>query len=334
MNANRGPDFNVLKLLEDQYKLKENDILKKFIAPLTALRRLTFIYGFMKLYQTIHKLPEITLNVEELKTSNPKECNRLLSHLRSEANKLKDIVVKLMLFHSEYMDVKKDVKEVTKTPQSKDPQPVEHVKDKKQEIPKIQKTKVPNESIKVDDSPENTVFIPLLRIIYIFFSILLKKMNEISKLIDNETTKKDDDDEIEEVISTKQKQKPTTKPNPINQVKDKIKEILSTSYSQGGPIYSLNNISVVFDNISGYNEGYSLIQNPDNLKDTINGYKKSLSFVQNISKLQQIDLHVLEEHLQTTKNLLSVIKASFDQEYWNTTLNWDAIISNLQLNHI
>jgi len=104
-------ETDIKELLADYYNIPPEDVLKRVVAPLTAMRRLTFIYGFFKLYQNIHKLPKSIRNINDVpKGLNDDQCEALKRNLEDERDKLKEIVVKLMLFHSEYMDVKEVAK--------------------------------------------------------------------------------------------------------------------------------------------------------------------------------------------------------------------------------
>ncbi len=90
----------IYKLMELSQEEDVTQLLKSVVTPLTALRRLTFIYGMIKLMKHIHELSNIGRS-----SPDKKNCAVQLTISKRHINNLIDIIKKLMLFHSEYIEL-------------------------------------------------------------------------------------------------------------------------------------------------------------------------------------------------------------------------------------
>ena len=308
MNANKGayPGESMIQIIARQMNLSEEEILKKFIAPLTALRRLTFIYGFMKLYQRIHKLPEINVNLRDLKYTNDAECKKLVDHLHNERDKLKEIVVKLMLFHSEYMEVGEVDEKSQGVIKRDEPVKVQEQENEKKSVPiQLQKKST---SVVVGEFPLETKIVQLRTFLTYITQIIKHAYNEsiniIKRLQEHKDQKGDDDVEIEEELKIRNRPR-SSQPKPLSEISQEDKKKIIT------PLKKL---------LTGYYQKHKNSTTIEEIKINIHEivnfitvYKNSVS-----DDINEKELKTLKQKLGSVNEILTYIK---DLTYTNFEKN-------------
>jgi len=314
----------------------EKTLIEKVITPLTALRRLTFIYGMLKLIDRIQGLPDSIHNVD-IKIKSVSQCMAYLKHAEEHRDTLIDIIKKLMLFHSEYMEPEVNTTDVVTKP-VEEPRLV--VDDQNQNVPtrhdknvnSIGKPNNNKSSLSVNDTDENMYFIPQLRIIYGFYKNLRTQIHHLYETLEKAVPKfnnelqniDDDDDDIEDLTKSNKLQPPRLE-NKIKLSLDAIKTTLKEfTFIQGKITYTILNIQQVFENIKKYKSSFGMIKQPESLMEAIEDFKHFN--VQKISSVENV-----EDVIETINNLLRAIEGSFGEtyeegkKYFDQNLKWDVI---------